>query len=63
MTALSTFIFNFEGNTWKFRVRDGTFDVGIIQEVAYDPFYAMSRLFLDENSVVIDVGAHIGAFS
>lgn len=41
----------------------GTFDVGIIQEVAYDPFYAMSRLFLDENSVVIDVGAHIGAFT
>lgn len=63
MTTLSTFNFNFEGNVWKFRVRDGTFDAGIIQEVAYDPFYAMSRLWIDENSTVIDIGAHIGAFS
>lgn len=44
-------------------VRDGTFDTGIIQEVAYDPFYAMSRLLIDNNSTIIDVGAHIGAFS
>lgn len=44
-------------------MREGTFDVGIIQEVAYDPFYAMSRLLINGNSVVIDVGAHIGAFS
>lgn len=63
MAGSSIFTLNFEGRTWKFRVREGTFDTGIIQEVAYDPFYAMSCLFIGEDSVVIDVGAHIGAFS
>lgn len=63
MTKLSVFTFNFEGRDWKFRIREGTFDIGIIQEVAYDPFYAISRFLIGEKDVVIDVGAHIGAFS
>lgn len=38
MTKLSVFTFNFEGIDWKFRIREGTFDMGLFKKLPMIPF-------------------------
>ena len=51
------------GRLLRFGVRPGTDDIGIIQEGQSSPYYRFARSLLQEDSVVIDVGAHIGSFA
>lgn len=46
-----------------FCLRSGTDDADIVREVALNPYYQDARSLLDAGAVVIDVGAHIGAFT
>lgn len=51
------------GHLLHFRVRPGTDDIDIIQEVQSTPYYRFALSLLQEDSIVIDVGAHIGSFT
>jgi FkbM family methyltransferase len=51
------------GHLLHFGVRPGTDDIDIIQDVQSNPYYRFARSLLQEDSVVIDVGAHIGSFT
>ena len=52
-----------DGRTLKFRVRPGTDDTNIVEEVAVSEYYRNGRALLAGGSTVIDVGGHIGSFS
>ena len=52
-----------EGYTIRCYVRPASDDAKIVYEVMSNPYYQDARSLLDEGAVVIDIGAHIGAFT
>jgi FkbM family methyltransferase len=52
-----------DSRSLRFKVRGDTVDAEAVYEVLNSPYYRVARSLLDENAVVIDVGAHIGSFS
>ncbi|MEM4397117.1 MAG: FkbM family methyltransferase [Candidatus Woesearchaeota archaeon] len=47
----------------NYKVRKNTADKGIILEIFFDKVYTPDGFEIEENDLVIDIGAHIGVFS
>lgn len=46
-----------------FKVRDGTVDINVLDEVVIGDCYRLNAIHLREHPNIVDVGAHIGAFT